>query len=150
MHPRHTAALEPADASARGHNPMCGDRVSLTLRYAGDGETIDDCACRTKGCAICTASASVLTGMVRGQGRAQAAALFRIFRDACVSGDPMEETPMLSTDQRETLEALTLIHASPLRVKCITLPWHTLNAALTGAGESAHDLKVSAAPEASS
>lgn len=149
-HPRHAQALDPADARADGHNPMCGDRVALTLRYAeADPSTIADCACRTRGCAICTASASILAGLVRGKDKAAADALFIAFRDACVSGEPLADTPMLDAEEREALEALTIIHASPLRVKCVTLPWHTLHAALTGATEKQHDLKVGPAREAS-
>lgn len=147
-HPRHTEAPEPAHARADGHNPMCGDRVALTLRFAADGATIDACGCRTRGCAICTASASVLAGLVAGRTRAEALAAFTAFRDACVGGGALAETPGLDADQREALEAFTVIHASPLRVKCATLPWHTLAAALTGAGESQHDLKVAPAQEA--
>lgn len=149
-HPRHASALDPADARADGHNPMCGDRVSLTLRFSPDApDTIAACGCRARGCAICTASASLLAGLVEGRTRRQAAALFATFRDACVSGEPLGETPGLAAEERDILDALTVIHASPLRVKCVTLPWHTLNAALTGATEQAHDLKVGPAREAS-
>lgn len=149
-HPRHTVAPEPADARAEGHNPMCGDRVALALSFAPDApDTIAACGCRARGCAICTASASLLAGLVQGRTRAEAASLFTAFRDACVSGGAMAATPCLAAEEREVLEALTLIHASPLRVKCVTLPWHTLNAALTGASEKAHDLKVGPAREAS-
>lgn len=148
-HPRHAVTLEPADARADGHNPMCGDRLTLTLRYATDGTTIDSCACHTRGCAICTASASVLAGLVTGRTREEAVAVFSAFRDACVSGEPLSETPGLALEQREALEAFAVIHESPLRVKCATLPWHVLNAALTGAGEKAHDLKVTPAREES-
>lgn len=148
-HPRHAEALDHADARAEGHNPMCGDRVALTLRYAEDGDTIAACGCRTRGCAICTASASVLAGLVAGRTRDEAEAAFTAFRRACVSGATMEETPGLEPEQREALEAFTVIHDSPLRVKCVTLPWHTLHAALTGAVESTHDLKVAPSREAS-
>lgn len=149
-HPRHTQALEPADARADGHNPLCGDRVALTLRFAADApDTIAACGCRARGCAICTASASLLAGLVEGRTRAQAVDLFHAFRDACVSGEPLAATPALAPEDREVLEALTIIHASPLRVKCVTLPWHTLNAALTGTVEAAHDLKTSAVRETS-
>lgn len=149
-HPRHSQPLDPADARADGHNPMCGDRVSLTLRYdAAGSDTIVECGCRTRGCAICTASASILAGLVRGKTRAAADALFSAFRDACVSGEPLGDTPMLDADERDALEALAVIHASPLRVKCVTLPWHTLHAALTGASEKQHDLRINPVREAS-
>lgn len=148
-HPRHAHPLDPSDARADGHNPMCGDRVALTVRYEDAASSvIADCACRTRGCAICTASASILAGIVRGKTADEAEALFAAFRDACVSGAPLADTPMLEPEEREALAALTLIHDSPLRVKCVTLPWHTLHAALTGTSEKQHDLKVAPAREA--
>lgn len=145
-HPRHGDPLEPADARADGHNPLCGDRVALAVRLSAD--TITACSCRARGCAICTASGSLLTDLVRGLRRAEAVALIEAFRAACVSGNPLAATPYLGEAQRETLDALAIIHSSPLRVKCVTLPWHALNAALTGASERTHDLRVAPAGEA--
>lgn len=145
-HPRHSDPLEPADARADGHNPLCGDRVALALRLAAD-DSIADCSCRARGCAICTASASLLTDLVRGLRRADAVALVEAFRTACVSGEALAATPYLDDAGREVVAALTIIHASPLRVKCVTLPWHALKAALTGASERSHDLRVAPAGE---
>jgi nitrogen fixation NifU-like protein len=119
--PRNFGPLEPADASAEGVNPLCGDR--LTLRLKLDDGTIQDIRFEGQGCAISTASASLMTEAVKGKSRDQALALFdRVHRlltdDAADAGDLGK------------LAALSGVREYPARVKCASLCWHTLASAL--------------------
>src|SRR6202140_5921519 len=120
--PRNFGALEPADASVEGFNPMCGDRLTLRLRLADD--KISDIRFEGQGCAISTASASLMTEAVKGKTRAEALQLF-------------DRVHQLLTDDAAScaedlgkLAALSGVREFPVRVKCASLCWHTLNAAL--------------------
>lgn len=127
--PKNYGPLDDADRSAEGYNPLCGDR--LTVRLKLDGDRIADIRFEGAGCAISKASASLMTGAVRGKTTAEAEALFRQFR-AMVTD--RAATP---ADARALgkLAALAGVRAFPVRVKCATLSWHTLHAALEGANE---------------
>jgi nitrogen fixation NifU-like protein len=124
--PRNFGTLAGADRTAEGHNPLCGDRVVIELRMKGD--TIDDVRFQGKGCAISTASASMMTEAVRGRSRAEAEALFGKFH-ARVTGGGNGTKPGLGK-----LESFGGVSEFPLRVKCASLAWHTLKAALEGSG----------------
>jgi nitrogen fixation NifU-like protein len=120
--PRNFGGLEPADASVEGFNPMCGDRLTVRLRLA-DG-TISDIRFEGQGCAISTASASLMTEAVKGKTRAEALELFDrvhqlLTNDAAPGGDELGK-----------LAALSGVREYPARVKCASLCWHTLAAAL--------------------
>jgi nitrogen fixation protein NifU and related proteins len=120
--PRNFGALEPADASVEGFNPMCGDRLTVRLRLADD--TISDIRFEGQGCAISTASASLMTEAVKGKTRAEALQLFdRVHRlltdDAAAGGEELGK-----------LAALSGVREYPARVKCASLCWHTLASAL--------------------
>jgi nitrogen fixation NifU-like protein len=120
--PRNFGGLEPADASVEGFNPMCGDRLTVRLRLADD--TISDIRFEGQGCAISTASASLMTEAVKGKTRAEALLLFdRVHRlltdDAAPGGDELGK-----------LAALSGVREYPARVKCASLCWHTLASAL--------------------
>lgn len=123
-HPRNFGTLDPADARADGHNPLCGDRLSLALRMNGD--RIDDVRFEGKGCAISTASASLMTEAVKGKDRATVGQLFDKIH-ALLTQDGVAPQPELGK-----LVALAGVREFPMRVKCATLCWHTLNAALAG------------------
>lgn len=124
--PRNFGTLAGADRTAEGHNPLCGDRVSVQVRMKGD--TIDDVRFQGKGCAISTASASMMTDAVRGKSRAEAEALFGKFH-ALVTGGANGTKSDLGK-----LEAFGGVSEFPIRVKCASLAWHTLKAALEGLG----------------
>jgi nitrogen fixation protein NifU and related proteins len=124
--PRNFGRLEPADASAEGHNPLCGDRLTLSLRLAGD--RIEDVRFEGQGCAISTASASLMTEAVKGKDRAAVGALFERMHHLLTS-DHAPPAPELGK-----LAALSGVREFPARVKCASLCWHTLNAALQGQG----------------
>ena len=120
--PRNFRRLEASNATARGDNPMCGDRVELFLNL--EGERIAEAAFMGRGCAVSIASASLLTEAVAGLGRAAARDLSGRFREMARSG-AVPDAPGF-----ERLAALSGVHEFPSRVKCATLPWVTLEAAL--------------------
>ena len=127
--PRNRRRLEPADRAARGDNPLCGDIVMVYL--ALDGDTIADIAFEGKGCAISTAAASMMTQAVKGKTLDEARALFERFH-GLVTGkpDPDGEGPELGK-----LMAFAGVRWQVPRIKCATLVWHTLKAALDGSTE---------------
>jgi nitrogen fixation NifU-like protein len=119
--PRNFGMLESADASVEGFNPLCGDRLTLRLRMTDD--TIADIRFEGQGCAISTASASLMTEAVKGKTRAQALALFdRVHRLLTDDAAPSDELGKLA--------ALSGVREFPARVKCASLCWHTLASAL--------------------
>jgi len=125
--PRNFGLLPDANRSAEGHNPLCGDHVLLHVRLKGDA--IDDVRFQGKGCAISTSSASMMTEAVKGKSRAEAEALFEKFH-ALVTGGGNGKAGL------GKLEAFGGVSEFPVRVKCASLAWHTLKAALEGSGES--------------
>lgn len=129
-HPRNFRALAEPTHTARGHNPLCGDRVTVYLALAGD--RIADLGFEGRGCAISTAAASLMTEVLKGRTVAEAEALFRHFH-ARVTGGAETELPAALAEEMERLEPLTGVKDYPARVKCATLPWHALEAALKGA-----------------
>jgi nitrogen fixation NifU-like protein len=121
--PRNYGALEHASHQAEGHNPLCGDHISVALDVAG--ERIDGVAFQGESCAICKASASMMTVAVKGKTRADAETLIREFRDMA--------TGKLDVAGPHHIGRLTVfagVRDLPTRVKCAILPWHTLHAAL--------------------
>ena len=120
--PRNFGRLEPADSSAAGHNPLCGDKLSITLRM--DGENVSDLRFEGQGCAISVASASLMTEAVRGRSRAQIARLYEAVH-ALLTG-----RERVAGEELGKLLALAGVSEYPARVKCASLSWHTLNAAL--------------------
>ena len=128
-HPRHYGALEGATHSGEGHNPLCGDRVTVYLTL--DGDKIDDVSFEGRGCAISTASSSLMTEVLKGKTLTEAQALFTQFHAKVTGGEPGALPEALEEDS-ERLEPLTGVKAYPARVKCATLPWHAFEAALKG------------------
>ncbi|MBW8269951.1 Fe-S cluster assembly sulfur transfer protein SufU [Caldovatus aquaticus] len=132
--PRNFRRLEDADRAARGDNPLCGDRLELWLKLAPDGR-IADAAFLGRGCAISMASASLLTETVKGKTPEQAKALGEKVRTLAMTGACPECDGALAEDM-ERLAPLSGVHEFPSRVKCATLAWHTLKAALEGSKEA--------------
>ena len=128
--PGHAGAPARYDASAQGDNPMCGDRVQVFLSYGDDGR-ISDPRFDARGCAISIASADLMAEAVDGLAPEEARQVFLRFRDMARTG------ACADTDARtELLRPLAGVHAYPSRVKCATLPWHALMAALDGEGQA--------------
>jgi nitrogen fixation NifU-like protein len=133
--PRNYRRLDDADRTARGDNPMCGDRMELFLKLAPDGH-IADAAFQGRGCAISMASASLMTDTVKGKTEAQAREMSEKFRALAMTGTCPDCGGDIAEDM-ERLAPLSGVHDFPSRVKCATLAWHTLNAALDGSGKEA-------------
>jgi nitrogen fixation protein NifU and related proteins len=123
--PRNKGSLDDATNQAEGFNPLCGDKVSLFL-IVENGE-VKDVSFEGAGCAISTASASLMTEAVKGKSVEEAHRIFSDFHKM-VAGDTHIDWP----EDLASLEALAGVKEFPVRVKCATLAWHTLEAALKG------------------
>ncbi len=128
--PRNFHVSEDATNEARGNNPLCGDQLVIYLKLDGDGR-VADVSFLGKGCAICMASASMITELLKGRSREEAQSLFAAFHDMCTGEENGNELP----DDVEKLQVLSGVREFPTRVKCATLPWHTMVAALQGEDE---------------
>jgi nitrogen fixation NifU-like protein len=124
--PRNFRAIEAPTCHAEGNNPLCGDAVSIDLTISEDA--IADIAFQGKGCAISTASASLMTEIVSGKTRQEALNLFDEFRNLVTGQSEM--------DDPGDLAAFTGVRDYPTRIKCATLAWHTLRAAIDGTKET--------------
>jgi nitrogen fixation NifU-like protein len=122
--PRNFRKLETPSHTAEGYNPLCGDQLSVYLNVQ-DGE-VKDVAFEGSGCAISKASASMMTQAVKGKSTEEAENLFEEFH-SMVTGELNEETEENSLGN---LKIFAGVREFPVRVKCATLPWHTLHAAL--------------------
>jgi nitrogen fixation NifU-like protein len=129
--PRNFGAAEDANRRARGNNPLCGDRVTVYL--AVDGDHIRGAQFEARGCAISIASASMMTEMIKGKTVEQAKSLFDRFH-TLVTGDGGDGDGAVDEDLTE-LASLSGVRAFPTRIKCATLAWHAMSAALDGADE---------------
>src|SRR5215472_16975561 len=125
--PRNFHKLESANHRADGHNPLCGDQLTVYLQL--DGDTVTDVAFEGSGCAISKASASMMTVAVKGRSRREAETLFDEFH-RMVTGLLDEEA---SPNALGRLKIFAGVREFPVRVKCATLPWHTLRAAFDDA-----------------
>ncbi len=130
-HPRNRGALQHANHRAEGYNPLCGDRISLDL-LVEDG-IVKDVRFDGAGCAIATASASLMTEALIGKTEAQAQALFERFHAMVTAQhDPSAD----DSNALGKLATLAGVREFPARIKCATLAWHTLRAALSDAHET--------------
>ncbi|HYD70922.1 Fe-S cluster assembly sulfur transfer protein SufU [Azospirillum sp.] len=137
--PRNLRHPDDANREARGENPMCGDKFTVYLKV-NDQKVVEDVAFEGRGCAISTASASMMTEVVKGKTAEEATALFHTFHDLCTKDDhehcdhgPVDEEAM------EKLMVLSGVRQFPVRVKCATLAWHAMNAALTGEAKASSE-----------
>jgi nitrogen fixation NifU-like protein len=126
--PRNQRPLEGANRKVEGYNPLCGDKITIYLKIE-DG-AIADISFEGSGCAISTASASLLTESLKGKTLAAAEALFESFHNLLTGLEPAAEAPKLGK-----LAVFSGVCDYPTRIKCATLAWHTLHAALRGEGE---------------
>lgn len=125
--PRNYGSLEHPSHHAEGHNPLCGDHLSVALQL--QGETIDQIAFHGESCAICKASASMMTAAVKGKTRVDAQALSQEFL-AMATG----KLDLNGPNQIGRLAVFAGVRDLPTRVKCAILPWHTLQAAFNSQG----------------
>ena len=130
--PRNFGEMTGANRSAEGYNPLCGDRETVFVRLEDD--VLQDVGFRGAGCAISTASASMMTEAVKGRTRAEAEALFGRFHRLITGQDGEKER---GAPELGKLAVFSGVREFPVRVKCATLAWHTLKAALDGRQETA-------------
>jgi nitrogen fixation NifU-like protein len=127
--PRNRRHVDSPDCQAEGYNPLCGDRVTVYVKVEGD--VLADIAFEGSGCAISTASASLMTQALKGKTREEARALFARFHQL-VTGGSSPEDAIASLGK---LAVFSGVCEFPARVKCATLAWHTLTEALDGDGD---------------
>ena len=120
--PRNFRKIEPATHTAEGHNPLCGDQLTIYLDLEND--EVKDVSFEGSGCAISKASASMMTQAVKGKSKQEAEELFKGFHEMVTS----DEDPQV--ESLGNLRIFEGVREFPVRVKCATLPWHTLHAAL--------------------
>jgi nitrogen fixation NifU-like protein len=130
QHPRNFRVAAHPSHLAHGHNPLCGDKVTVYVTMGADGK-IADVSFQGRGCAISQASASLMTEILRGKTLAEADALFKGFH-AKVTGGAEPALASALGDDMERLQPLTGVKAYPARVKCATLAWHAFESALRG------------------
>ncbi len=127
-HPAHQGRLDPFDGAAKGDNPMCGDRVEVRVRM--DGGRVAATGFEARGCAISVAAADLMAGTVAGKTPAEVRTLADDFRTMVRSGDCAH-----CAADMQALRPLAGVHEYPSRLKCATLPWDALLAALENANE---------------
>ena len=127
--PRNFRAIEDADQEADGNNPLCGDALRVYVKV--DGDTVTDVSFKGSGCAISKASASMMTQTVKGKTRDEAEKLFEEFHSMVTGGLDVET----QENHLGKLKIFAGVLEFPARVKCASLSWHTLNAALRGENE---------------
>jgi len=120
--PRNFGTLEQASAQADGHNPLCGDRLTVFVKMSGD--RVEDIRFEGKGCAISTASASLMTEAIKGKRKEEIGTLFGKVHSLLTQQSAVADSSL------GKLAALSGVREYPARVKCASLCWHTLNAAL--------------------
>ena len=129
-HPRNKGVVPDADRKAEGYNPLCGDRVTLYVKL--DGDRIKEIHFEGSGCAISTASVSILTEALKGKTKNEVKVLFEKFH-TLVTSDVGLKT---DTSDLGKLAVFEGVREFPMRVKCATLSWHTLKAALENSPEA--------------
>ena len=131
--PKHMRRLESFDATARGDNPMCGDRVQVWVKYAPDG-SIADTGFDARGCEISKASADLMVEAVANRSPDDAKRMFAAFNEMARTGTCTDCENAL-----QPLKPLASVHEYPSRVKCATLAWHALIAALNNEGQASSE-----------
>lgn len=134
--PRHFREMPEANHYANGHNPLCGDRVTVYLHVLGD--VVEDVSFKGAGCSISTASASMMADALRGRSIEEVTALFDRFHEL-VTAEPAsaaEARDVAADSELGKLAVFSGVSEFPMRVKCASLPWHTMKAALEGAAKA--------------
>jgi nitrogen fixation NifU-like protein len=125
--PRNRHSMDDATRKAEGYNPLCGDKLKLFLKM--DGDIVKDASFEGSGCAISTASASLMTESLKGKTRAEATQLIDKFHDLLTTDTPVSQ-------DLGKLVVFCGVRDYPARVKCATLAWHTLKSALNTTGDT--------------
>jgi nitrogen fixation protein NifU and related proteins len=128
--PRNFRPMPDATGHAEGRNPLCGDQLSVWLKL--DGDVVADVSFQGSGCAISKSSASLMTAALKGRKRAEALRMFDQFQGLVTGALP----PEAARDDLGKLAVFSGISEFPVRVKCATLAWHAMKAAMAGADSS--------------
>ena len=131
--PRNLRKTENFNKDAKGHNPLCGDKVHVFLKL-NENKKIEDISFEGSGCAISMASASIMTDLVKDKEEKEARDLIKDFLDM-IKEKPELITKSLSEDEKTKLMSLSGVKQYPMRVKCATLAWHTLTSAIKNSQE---------------
>ena len=126
--PRNLRQTENFNKDAKGHNPLCGDKVHIFLKL-NENKKIEDISFEGSGCAISMASASLMTDLVKEKEEKEVENLVKDFLEM-IKEKPELTTKILSEDEKTKLMSLSGVKQYPMRVKCATLGWHTLNSAM--------------------
>ena len=131
--PRNLRKTENFNKDAKGHNPLCGDKVHIFLKL-NENKKIEDISFEGSGCAISMASASLMTDLVREKEEKEVENLVKDFLDM-IKEKPELTTKSLNEDEKTKLMSLSGVKQYPMRVKCATLAWHTLTSAIKNSQE---------------
>ena len=126
--PRNLGKFDNFNKDAKGHNPLCGDKVHLFLKL-DENKKVDDISFEGEGCAISMASASIMTDLMKGKSEKDAKEIIEKFLDMIKEKDNID-TKLLEDDEKTKLMSLGGVKNYPMRVKCATLSWHALSSAL--------------------
>ena len=126
--PRNLRKTENFNKDAKGHNPLCGDKVHIYLKL-NENKKVEDISFEGEGCAISMASASIMTDLVKGREEDDVKEIINNFLEMIKQKDKIE-TKLLKDDEKTKLMCLSGVKQYPMRVKCATLSWHTLTSAI--------------------
>tara|TARA_Y100000590_G_scaffold109674_1_gene124992 strand:+ start:411 stop:881 length:471 start_codon:yes stop_codon:yes gene_type:complete len=139
--PRNHGSIDNFNKDAKGHNPLCGDKVHIYLKL-NDKKKIDDISFEGSGCAISMASASIMTDLFKGKDEFEVREIVKDFLDM-IKEKPELRTKKLKEDEKTKLMCLSGVKQYPMRVKCATLSWHTLTSAMDDKKEGINTENVS-------
>ena len=131
--PRNLRKTENFNKDAKGHNPLCGDKVHIYLKL-NENKKIEDISFEGQGCAISMASASIMTDLVKGKEEFEVKEIVNDFLDMIKEKDELNNN-ILHEDDKTKLMCLSGVKQYPMRVKCATLSWHTLTSAINNSQE---------------
>ena len=131
--PRNLRKTDNFNKDAKGHNPLCGDKVHVYLKL-DESKKVEDISFEGQGCAISMASASIMTSMVKGKEEHEVKEIVNDFLEMIKEKETLN-TKLLSEDEKTKLMSLSGVQQYPMRVKCATLAWHTLASAMEGKKE---------------
>ena len=131
--PRNLRKTDNFNKDAKGHNPLCGDKVHIFLKL-NENKKVEDISFEGQGCAISMASASIMTSLVKGKEEKEAKEIIEDFLEMIKEKENLN-TKLLEEDEKTKLMCLSGVKQYPMRVKCATLSWHTLTSALDNSNE---------------
>ena len=138
--PRNLRKTENFNKDAKGHNPLCGDKVHVYLKL-NENKKVEDISFEGQGCAISMASASIMTDLVKGKEEFEVKEIVNDFLDMIKEKDELNNN-ILHEDDKTKLMCLSGVKQYPMRVKCATLSWHTLTSAMDGEKEEINIEKI--------